>query len=170
MSWRTPVTLIVLLAFVCGAGWYGWRQFRAPIDSNDDPSCVEAKLAKGSRLKARQVTVNVYNAGTREGLAGETLDKMQQRDFRTGEADNAPSRIRVDEVAIYDARPRSSEVTLVRRQLAGPVRVIAKRDIAAGVDVVVGSDFKGMVQGAPTSVRLSRSELACVPEGRSGGG
>lgn len=168
MSWRTPVTLLVLLAFITGAGWYGWQQFTAPMDNEDERlSCVEKRLAKGSRLTPTQVTINVYNAGSREGLAGQTLDRLRRLDFRPGIAENAPSRIRVDGVAIYDSAPRSTAVRLVRAQFAGRVRVAARPDIAPGIDVVVGSDFKGTKPSAVRSVRLPRPEKVCVPGRRS---
>lgn len=167
MNWRTPITLLVLLVFLGGAGWYGWQQFSAPFDSGgDEAGCVTEKLARGSRLTARQVVVNVYNAGNREGLAGQTLNRLRQRDFRPGVATNAPSRIRVDEVAVYDSDPRSTEVSLVRQQFTGTVRVFRRPDISDGVDVVVGSDFRGIAREAPRSVRLPRSEEVCLPEQR----
>ena len=168
MKARTPVTLLVLLAFVVGAGWYGWEQFNEPYDDlfGDSSGCVDESLAKGTRLKARQVTVNVYNAGNRDNLAGQTMQRLQRRGFRSGTAENAPTRISVDRVAIYDSEPRSAEVTLVRRQFTGPVRVLRKPDIAEGVDVVVGSGFRGIERGAKTALQLSSAEDVCLPDRR----
>ena len=168
MRARTPITLLVLLVFVIGAGWFGWEQFNDPYDNpfGDSSECVDESLAKGTRLKARQVTVNVYNAGNREGLAGQTMERLQRRGFRSGTAENAPTRISVDRVAIYDSEPRSAEVTLVRRQFTGKVRLLRKPDIAEGVDVVVGSGFRGIERSAKTALQLSTSEDVCVPDRR----
>jgi len=168
MSWRTPITLLALLAFVIGGGWYGWEQFTAPRDTDAEPSCVVSELAKGSRLRSAQVLVNVYNAGSREGLASQTLDRLRSRGFRPGEASNAPTQIRVDKVAIYDRERTSTEVALVRRQFRGPVRVVDRPDIGEGVDVVVGNDYRGVDTRAPRSVLLPKSERVCVSEPLTG--
>ena len=165
MSWRTPVTLTVLLVLVLGAGWYGWLNL---FDSGDADStgCVEEELAKGTRLRARQVLVNVYNAGDVDGLAGETMDALQQRGFRPGSAENAPERLRVRTVAVYDSQPGSAPVRLVALQLGEKAKVFKRPDIAEGVDVVVGSRFQGIDRQARLAVSVPGREEVCVPAPR----
>ncbi len=166
MRWRTAVTLVVLLVVVTGAGWYGWQQFREPVENNPFTrnQCTDEEFAEGSRLRAEQVRVNVYNAGDRDGLAGQILDRLQRQGFLPGIAENAPSRLRVDTVAIYGAQPESVEVRLVRTQFSGRVTMRAKPDIGEeGVDVVVGSGFRGFDRTAPRFLRVRSAEEICVP-------
>lgn len=173
MRWRTSVTLLVLVLVVAGAGWYGWQQFRAPVDSSfGDSDCTEQRLAEGSRLTSAQVQVNVFNAGNREGLASETLDRFERQGFRGGQAENAPTGIRVDTVAIYDGDPTSAQVSLVKRQLSGRVAVNRRPDILDGIDVVVGSGFRGLDGRAPRSLRVQDAQQVCLTRapGRGGAG
>ena len=175
MRLRTGFTLVVLLALVAGAGWYGWAQFSEPVDRNpfaDPDACIDEDFAVGSRLRARQVQVNVLNAGNRDGLADDTLERLRRQGFLPGVAANAPSRIQVPSVAIYDADPRSAEVRLVRSQFNGAVSMRDKPDfgeeLGEGIDVVVGSGFLGVDRAARPFLRVRSAEEVCVPPTREG--
>ena len=102
MNWRTPITLVVLLGVLLGAAFYGWNTIVNPDDDNkadksDDPKQTTCKhqtvIKKGQLIQAGQVTVNVYNAGSRSGLASETLNLLVEQGFKRGVADNAPDDI-----------------------------------------------------------------------------
>ena len=169
MRWRTPLTLLVLLMVVAGAGWYGWEQLDEPVPDNpftEQPGCSDEQFGEGDRLQAEQVRVNVYNAGNLEGLAGATMDQLRRRGFRPGSAENAPSDVSVDAVAIYDRLPESAAVRLVSKQFTGQVEVFRRPDIADGVDIVVGSDYRGIDPSASTNVQISSEEDICVPPPR----
>lgn len=166
MRWRTPLTLLVLLGVVVTAGWYGWDQFNDPVPDNpfaEQPRCTDERFAEGDRLPAEQVRVNVYNAGNREGLAGATMDQLRRRGFLRGSAENAPTDISVDAVAIYDRKPESAAVRLVSKQFMGQVEVFRRPDISDGVDIVVGSDYRGIDPSANTNLQISSEEDICVP-------
>ena len=168
MRWRTPITLLVLLGVVVGAGWYGWEQFNDPVENPfaEQPRCTDEKFAEGDRLEADQVQVNVYNAGNVEGLATTTMDQLRRRGFLEGTAENAPSDVSVDDVAIYDRQPESAAVRLVKKQFTGRVEVLQRPDIADGIDIVVGSRFSGIDSKAKTDVQISAEEDICVPSAR----
>jgi hypothetical protein len=166
MSWRTPVTLVVLLGLVIGAAWYGWQLFDKPyVDpfAERERSCVGERLKKGDQLRTRQVTINVYNDNGREGLASDTLAQLRRRGFRPGDAANAPRRASARRVAIYDAEPRSAAVRLVAAQFRGQVRTVKRPNIGSGVDVVVGSGYRGLARQAPKAVVVKATERICVP-------
>ena len=63
--------------------------------------------------------VNVYNAGSQAGAAGTTLDRMVNRGFKRGEADNAPAGVRARSVVIITDDKTAPTVKLVANQLKG---------------------------------------------------
>lgn len=83
------------------AGWGAWELVGVFTGGGEtsraqeaDPACspqVEAADAKPVRLpEPKDITVNVYNATTRTGLAQRTADELEKRGFTIGEVDNAP--------------------------------------------------------------------------------
>lgn len=158
MRWRTTITMLVLIALVVGAGWYGYDQLVSPADPVDDePTCSAAE----GRLRTREVTVNVYNAGDISGLAGKTLATLQRRGFTPGLSENAPARLRVKKAVIYGSRAKSPEVRLVRLHLSNKVRVVRRPNLADGVDLVVGSNFGGFERKAPKVLKVKPKKKAC---------
>jgi hypothetical protein len=148
VAWKTPVTLLVLLGVLLGAAYYGW----STIVSAGSPTtkvapsltCTTTKVTRhGGRLISRNVVVNVYNAGSVDGLAARTLATIKHRGFRSGVAANAPAGIFAHGVVILTAVRRSPQAQLVARQFHGHVRFGRARALAPGVDVVVGDFFPG---------------------------
>ena len=91
----TAVTLLVLVGILAAGAVIGIRSLLAPIhdDTSDAaPSCSTKDVRRGQRISARQVAVSVYNAGTRAGLADETMGVLTGRGFQKGSVGNAPSR------------------------------------------------------------------------------
>ena len=160
MRWRTTITMLVLIALVAGAGWYGYDQLMSPPEpSADDAICDKG----GNRLKASDVTVNVYNAGDISGLASKTLATLQRKGFTPGASENAPSRLDVEKAVIYGSKLTSPEVRLVRLQLRDQVRVVRRPNLAEGVDIVVGSNFGGFDGKAPKvlKIKAKKKQQAC---------
>ena len=168
MSLRTPVTLLVLLGVVVGAGWYGWSQVQEPLgnpfgDSGKD--CVSRTVEEGRTLRPGQVVVNVYNAGTRDGLASTTLDALVRRGFVRGTSANAPRRADVATVAVIDRDPDSAAAGLLRAQFRGPVPLQRRPDLTkTGLDVIVGNDYVGLKPNAPRSATVRSDTAVCVPQ------
>ena len=150
----TAVTLVVLLVILVIAGVVGFNALFAPLPSAQEqtpaatpsPSCTE-QSTKG-RLRTKDVTVNVFNAGTRAGLAGSTYDALRNRGFKGGQIGNAPSaKVRRAQVWIVEGEEDAGR--LVARQLgkkAKPHLVSADEDPGDGVDLVVGNGFRKLVR------------------------
>ena len=68
----------------------GFRAATAPLPGSDgpaDPTCSEAEQdVKAVRAPAQEVQVSVFNAGRRGGLAGTTLEKVEDAGFKAGNA------------------------------------------------------------------------------------
>jgi hypothetical protein len=167
VAWKTPVTLLVLLGVLFGAAFYGWTT----IVSDGSPgkkvtptaTCKTTKVTKrGSRLIAKNVVVNVYNAGSVNGLAGRTLVTLKSRGFRSGVASNAPAGVFARSVKVLTHRRRSPQAQLVARQFRGKVHFGRARAMAPGVDVIVGDFFAGFRKKKTRSIVISTPVRTCA--------
>jgi hypothetical protein len=169
MNWRTPVTMLVLLGVLLGAAYYGWQTIISPEEDSKaagptatGPSCKkQVEFKKGQLIRARDIVVNVYNAGSLSGLAGQTLSALDDKGFKAGVAENAPTNLAVTNVTVLGDRS-SPEVRLVAQQFRGPVKVTKGPQLAAGIDVVVGENFRAVDDQAHTALRLQKAVSSCV--------
>ncbi len=168
-QFTTALTLLILVGLlVMGAVW-GWRQMFANLpggglaSGNPTPTCTTEQVKGGEEVHSRQVTVSVYNGGTRPGLAGKTLDALVKRKFIAGDTDNAPSDIKVQMVEVRTTIENDVEARLVARQFGREVRVhVVKEDLGPGVDVIVGNAFKKLAK-APLTMEAEQPQEVCVP-------
>jgi len=165
---RSAITLVVLtIILLLGLVW-GWTKMTEPVPSlsGGGPTapvevCTVRTVAKGTKVTAAAVTVSVFNAGNKDGLATRTMDQLEARGFAPGEKGNAPATASVKNVQIWADDPRNPAVRLVRSQLGRSVKVVAPRGapLGVGVVVVVGDGFNKLVTGlrfvrAPAAVQI----------------
>lgn len=161
----SAITLLVLVGVLGIFLLVGWRTVTAPGPWDDDgPSaadCVEG-LNKGDLVRTTDVTVSVYNAGTRSGLAGRTQEELLARGFLPGDLGNAPDDIgKVPLVAILAPNQEDPAAMLVARQFGEATKVRAyDEELGSGVEVVVGDRFKGLV-AAPRRMRAQADGSGC---------
>jgi LytR cell envelope-related transcriptional attenuator len=161
---RTAITLAALAVLMLLGVTWGWAQMTKPFPGKvDAPICVDTSYRAGDELFVQDVTVSVLNASGREGLAGRTLQDLQDVGFAEGQTDNAPkgtalttaSEIWVDDVNNPGAK-------LLRARL-GKIPVVAHPEVDyAGIIVVVGDTFAELRQG-PQSVVLADDAVVCSP-------
>ena len=163
----TAVTLLVLMGILGVALLLGMRNLTAPIPSavpsaSPSPTCVPRTVSKGGRLRSAQVVVSVFNAGTRAGLADETLQGLAKRGFRRGELGNAPGGSRLRFVQVWTTDRNDAAARLVAAQFGSRTLIrVVKQGLGPGVDVLVGSQFKGLVK-APRSIRVRSGQRVDV--------
>jgi hypothetical protein len=159
---RTTITLAVLGVLLVVAAVWGWHATMKPLPAKvDSPICVDTPISEGEKVYPQQVTVSVYNAGQREGLAGRTMQLLKDQGFVEGQAGNAPS-AKVAKVAIWTTEPDSPDVRLLATYL-GPDVEIERRDGAGiGVTVVVGDLFTDLSDGK-RSIRNTADTEICSP-------
>lgn len=160
----TAVTLTVLLVLVGVGAFVGWRTISAPVEEEGEqaaPTCV-AGVKRGQKLKSSEVTVSVFNAGNRPGLAARTRTELTGRGFLRGEVGNASGSLsRVRFVRVLAPNRRDPAALLVARQFGPRTFVQAtKRNLGPGVDVVVGDDFVGLVK-AKRSITARAAGSGC---------
>ncbi|WP_328969670.1 LytR C-terminal domain-containing protein [Streptomyces sp. NBC_00239] len=92
-----------------------------------------------------QITVNVYNATPRSGLAKSVGDELRKRGFRVGKVGNAPAGFdkKVPGTGILLGSPRTDQAlfAVLGTQLAGAGRQTDARE-GADVDLILGTAFK----------------------------
>jgi len=166
---KTSAPTLAVLVMLCLLGLLlGLKALTA--DLPDDPlvesgpaSCIEREVTAGEKVYPADVLVNVFNGGSRSGVARSTLGKLVERGFVRGETDNADGAEDVRFVQIWAEDPDNPAVRLVAKQF-GPATKISSGhpSLADGVVVVVGSDFTTLGRKVP-SVTASEDATICSP-------
>ena len=159
---RSGLTLLVLALLVVLGGLWGWSALTQPFPGKTTPpKCVPTTVQEGQKVFPGQVTVSVYNASDRDGLASTTMAEFADAGFAEGSTGNAPSKARVVRAQIWTTTPTNPDVRLVARHL-GPSRVVRRDGLGVGVTVLVGARYQGLVKG-PSSVRTTKETEICSP-------
>jgi hypothetical protein len=164
----TAVTMLVLLAILAAAALWGAQALFAPLPSNDPTAqpaskCVTKSVRKGQRVTAAQVQVSVFNAGTRAGLADETMVSLTKRGFKGGAVGNAPETSTVKRAQVWTTVANDTSARLVARQFGPATKIRRVRvDLGPGVDVVVGNEL-GKLSKAKRSIVATTASSVCLP-------
>lgn len=111
--------------------------------------------------KPEGITVNVFNATTRTGLAQDTADALAERGFTIGEVANAPARLdgKVEAAGLLLASARAAEsgaVAVLGTHLDGAETGEPKAQGApAEVDLVLGKDFTELLTPQQAEAQLA---------------
>jgi acetolactate synthase regulatory subunit len=165
----STITMLALCGLLVTAAMVGWNALFAdlPGDQPTDsaaPTCTPEEIKAGERIRSRQVTVSVYNGGTRDGLAERTLRGLKRRGFVAGDVGNAPSDINVRRVQVWSTVEKDARARLVARQFGKRTTIRhADEALGPGVDVIVGNRFNGLVK-AKRSLRVRSEQEVCLPE------
>lgn len=152
---------LAFLAVACVAvlGLLGWGTTQL-VDAFDgggnSTAAAGAKAACTPRASATpraavppepaRITVNVFNATTRTGLAKKTADELKKRGFRIGEVGNAPKeydkKVKGAGVLLGPGSAAKTSLPVVATQLPAAERRTdaARRD--AAVDLIIGDAFR----------------------------
>ena len=165
----TGITLAVLLVVLGAMAVFGFRAATAPFPGAGGAAgdeCTAAEKQTQTAVSRGQVQVSVYNGGTRSGLAGETLQKLEDAGFRGGNSGNAPEGETIRRAVVWTTEAGDTSAELVARALGKgvPVRVVTQ-DLGPGVDVIVGDRFRAVDPSAPQKLRLPKPVENCVDVG-----
>jgi hypothetical protein len=164
----SAVTMVVLVGLLVAGAWYGWKSMSAPLPGDDDPPQRRAKarcddgVARGDIVRTADVTVSVFNAGSVSGLADQTLSELAARGFIRGKVGNAPEALETVQFVRVLAPTKSDPTAELVALQFGPNTMISesKDNLGAGVDVVVGDSFAGLVD-APSEIKARRAAPGC---------
>jgi len=164
----TAATLLVAVVVLVLMGMWGLHAVTAPIPSSSTgsaskgPTCKPADQKVTKFLRRRDVTVSVYNAGGRAGLAQKTMDLLEQAGFRVGEVKNAPDGVKVARAVIYATKIDSPAAQLVAQVLGKKTQIVhSDLDLGPGVDVMIGDRFKKLDPRGPQRIELPKPEVKC---------
>ncbi|WP_182525394.1 LytR C-terminal domain-containing protein [Nocardioides dongkuii] len=162
---RTTTTILVLCGLLAAGLVWGWSATTAPLPKSAEvAACEPTTVAAGEKVYPDQVVVSVLNAGSREGLAGRTMQLLVDEGFVEGRSTNAPKRTDVPFAEVWAEDPRSPAARLVASRLGKNVEVVRPRVVEPGVVVVVGDEFKKLAKGRK-AVAADTETTVCMPPG-----
>ncbi len=161
----SAITLLVLIALLVAGAIVGAMALFSPLPDDDEDTDAQPcnpGLAEGDTVRTRDVTVSVFNAGTRSGLAGAIQQRLVNRGFVPGDVGNAPGTLAgVTVVRVLAPSRNDPAARLVARQFGPRTRIQASaEDLGPGVDVVVGNGFRGLTK-APRRIVAERAGSGC---------
>lgn len=156
-------TILVAVVIFVAAAFVGFKLLTASADTFDEaPTCEDRSVAKGENVTSNLVTVNVFNASQRAGLANRVSINLQRRGFLGGTVANSTSEVKPDGVAILTDDREDPRVKLVADQFDDVE--FAEPDIrpAGGVTVIVGDGYAKLADGERV-IESDRAITVCVP-------
>lgn len=159
---RGPVTLVLLIGLLGGAAWYGWKS----VLGGDETAavtqvCSTPSPAGKQRIAAKDVTLNIYNAGKVKGLADRTSEQLLARGFKVDDIGNDAQESKVKNVELRGRAKNAPEVLLMMAQVTGAIVVPDGRQEAT-VDFVLGSEFAGLRAKAPKELEVTSPLAVCT--------
>lgn len=157
---RGPVTLLILLGILSAAAWYGAK---AVLENRPKPeavvTCATTKARKDAQVKSSQVTVNVYNGGTRAGQARRIAAELRTRGFKVATVGNISEKSVVKKAEVR-SKQNTPQAQLVARQVSG-AKIVKVTTHDATVDLVIGDDLDELTAKAPTTLKITGKVVTC---------
>ena len=152
------VVFLALLVFVGGL-YGGWRLLNDP--PGDVYACTSRTIRAGDQLPSSLVTVDVFNGGESQGIAGRVSSALQARGFRAGAIANSTSSVKPEAVTILTTDKADPRVQLVARQFATVEFRAPDIPLGSGVTVLVGDDFRTLRPAAARSIKARSDVTVC---------
>ena len=161
---RTATTISVLGLLLVVAAIWGWSAATDPLPEKVDTAiCVDRTVAQGDKVFPQDVTVSVYNAGDRDGLAGRVMQELTDAGFHEGNSGNAAPSVRVPAVQVWTLDPTGPDVRLVASRFGDDVDIQRREPIGSGVTVVVGDQFTEVGEGRKAVVAREDATICSPP-------
>jgi LytR cell envelope-related transcriptional attenuator len=157
------VGLVMVGTFTYAAAYFqGWVAAAPPSSLASPPPCQAADAADAAvALTPGAVTVNVYNATNRDGLARSVAKSLRTQGFNIGEIANDPLGKRIVGVGeVRHGQLGTADANLVAKQLPGAKVVLEKRTDDS-VDLVLGNRFSAL--RAPAGVVQTHATKPTTP-------
>jgi hypothetical protein len=156
---RTLITLGIVALLLFFAFWYAYSYFQdsGKAGAAPTPTCTATAT---SRVPA-QVTVNVYNATDRTGLAAKTASDVRKRGFKVSAVSNDPLQRQVAIAAeVRYGTTGTASAKLVLGLVKGAKAVKDSRTDSS-VDLVLGAKFTALTPPPKAAGAGSTTTAAC---------
>ncbi|MFE7276057.1 LytR C-terminal domain-containing protein [Streptomyces sp. NPDC057623] len=150
-------TLQLIDVFTGGGGKASAAGPKADCEAGATPSATAADPAK---LPAPgKITVNVFNATTRSGLAKQTADELKKRGFKIGDVGNATKefdkKVKGTGLFLGPAASLNTSLPVLATQLGTAERRTDAARKNATVDLIIGDKFKELAKKADADKALA---------------
>ncbi len=163
LAFKTPLTLLLLLAFVAVVGAWSVKEVMTPIPKRPPDPCVVQQV--GPNFTAANAYIRIYNGTATSGLAKNVIKLyFGNAGFHVFKVANADAPVAQTYIAGVD--PASPEVVLVRSYFppTTPFQADPVKYQDHMVDIYLGADFKqAMIQPKPVTAVPLKDGKACVP-------
>ncbi|MFI5474924.1 LytR C-terminal domain-containing protein [Streptomyces cacaoi] len=126
------------------------------------PAASASAAVAGAAPKPAQITVNVFNATTRSGLAKTTADELKKRGFKIGEVGNATKqydkKVAGTGILLGPAASLNTSLPVLATQLTTAERRTDAARAGTALDLIIGNQFNGLT--SPTASVKALSALA----------
>ncbi|SNX62334.1 LytR cell envelope-related transcriptional attenuator [Streptomyces sp. TLI_55] len=165
--------VVALVASVAALGLVGWGtlQLIGIFTGNDDKASAagpkadcatkaspSASASASAYPKPSQITVNVFNATPRAGLAKDTADALKKRGFKIGDVGNATKefdkKVKGAGLLLGRTSAMSTSLEVLGTQVAG-AEARADGRKGADVDLIIGTGFKSLAKKADADKALA---------------
>ncbi len=152
---RTAITLLVVVAMLAAAFYVASSYFRRPNATAGASGCPTATATVTAKAKTpakpvtkapspSQVTVNVYNATSRSGLAGDTAKTVKARGFLVGAVANDPLKKSIAGTGELRYGKGGGAAAAVAKTLLPSAKAVVDSRADASVDLVLGDTYKAL--------------------------
>lgn len=146
---RTAITLVILTGIVVWAAWYAWHVVTEPAATDDDsepvvqtPVC--AVTVPTEAPPPEEISINVYNGTSRNGLASQVAREMREQGYVILDVANDPLSRSITGVAeVRAANAENLAVQLIMSQFPGATFVPDEREDEV-IDLVLGERFEAI--------------------------
>ncbi len=150
---RAALTLLLVLALMAAAFYYAAEYWKNPGRSSAAPCSTSATAGRAAGPVAGpapgQITVNVYNATDRSGLAASTAKQVRERGFVVGTISNDPQHKSVAQPAEVRYGKNGEAAAKVVMTLVAGAAPTGDARADASVDLVLGAAFQSLAPPAP---------------------
>ena len=136
---RALITLGLVVLMLFFAFWYAYSYYQASDERRAAPKPVCTVTA--GPLVPKDVTVNVYNATERAGLAAKTATEVRKRGFRVSTVTNDPLQRKVAAAAEVRFGPSGAKAGKLVVGLVKGAKSVKDSRTDASVDLVLGEKY-----------------------------
>lgn len=160
-----PLVLLGSAVVLVAGLFVGFRLLTASAETIvAGPTCETRVVEAEDEVTSNLITVDVYNASSRAGLANRVSINLQRRGFLAGQIANSTSETDPDVAVVLTTDEDDPRVRLVAAQFGSKVE-FAEPDIEVDPDavtVIVGDDFKKLGKDV-RSTENDRRFSVCLP-------